>query len=124
MREVYQDVLEKTFLAFEQHPLTPSLGNNEKWLTWANWMVSNFQRTSSAVEGRNGCLSQIHHNRRGISSNYLKALTVIHNYYLERFDGTTAAERLFGKKFINPFDWLLTQMGDLPLPRCTTREVA
>lgn len=124
LREIYQDVLERMFLAFEQHPLTPSLGNNEKWLTWANWMVSNFQRTSSAVEGRNGCLSQIHHNRRGISSNYLKALTVIHNYYLERFDGTTAAERLFGKKFINPFDWLLTQMGDLPLPRCTTRGVA
>ena len=80
-------------------------------------MVSKFQRTSSAVEGRNGCLSQMHHNGRGISLMRLKVLTIIHNYYLKRSDGTTAAERLFKKKFPDPFEWVVNKMGDLPLPR-------
>ena len=46
-----------------------------------------------------------------------KALTIIHNYYLKRTDGTTAAERLFGRKFADPFEWLVEHMGDLPLAR-------
>jgi hypothetical protein len=35
-------------------------------------MVTKFQRTSSAVEGRNGYLTQMHHNRRGLSPSRLK----------------------------------------------------
>ena len=80
-------------------------------------MVSKFQRISSAVERRNGCLSQIHHNGRGISLKRLNVLTIIHNYYLKRSDGTTDAERLFKKKFSEPFEWVVNKMGDLPLPR-------
>ncbi|MCP4457984.1 MAG: hypothetical protein GY816_08170 [Cytophagales bacterium] len=87
-------------------------------------MVSNFQRTSSAVEGRNGWLSQMHHNGRGLSPKRLKALTVLHNYYLKRTDGTTAAERAFRQKFPDPLEWVVSRMGDLPLPRVSKKNLA
>ncbi|OAD18984.1 hypothetical protein THIOM_005406 [Candidatus Thiomargarita nelsonii] len=92
-------------------------GEIEQWLSWADWISGKFQRASSAIEGRNGYLSQIHHNGRGITPNRLKALTVIHNYDTKRRDGTTAAERLFDTEIPDLFDWLIEQMGDLPLPR-------
>ena len=117
LKESYLYAFEKAQLELEQHPLTSSLIQQKEWLSWAEWMVSNFQRTSSAVEGRNGCLSQIHHNGRGLTTKRLKALTILHNYYLKRFDGSTAAERLFGRKFDDPFEWLVEHMGDLPLAR-------
>ena len=33
-----------------------------RWLEWAEWMVRQYHRSSSAVEGRNGRLSQLYHN--------------------------------------------------------------
>lgn len=72
-----------------------------------------FQRSSSCVEGRNAQLSLRHHGMHRLSNRKLKALTVIHNYYLKRPDGTTAAERFFERKPIGMFDWLLDNM---PLP--------
>ena len=80
-------------------------------------MVSKFQRCSSAVEGRNGYLAQVHHNRRGLSTKRLKVSTVIHNFALKRSDGTTAAERLFGRKFPDLFEYLENNLGELPQPR-------
>ena len=70
------------------------MGTREQWQHWAIWMVSKFQRTSSAVEGRNGYLSQVHHNRRGLSTKRLKVSTVIHNFALKRSDGTTEAREV------------------------------
>jgi hypothetical protein len=81
------------------------------------WITGKFQRASSAVEGRNGCLSQLHHNGRGFSKNRLKALKTIHNFDLKRRDGTTAAQRLFKREFPDLFEWLIDQMGALPVPR-------
>ncbi len=86
-------------------------------------MARQFQRSSSAVEGRNGCLSQMYHNGRGLSEKRLRALTVIHNYGIRREDGTTAAQRLFGCEFPDPFTWLLGEMGELPLPRKARKRV-
>jgi hypothetical protein len=117
LRQIYQKALAHAQLKLQQHPLTPLYITQKKWLSWAKQMASNFQRTSSAIEGRNGWLSQMHHNGRGLSIKRLKALTVIHNYYLKRSDGTTAAERLFNKKFTDPFEVIMNKMGDLPLPR-------
>lgn len=104
---------------FEQHPFTQNLSQSdrEQWWNWGIWIVSKFQRSSSAVEGRNGYLSQIHHNRRGLSSKRLKVATVIHNFALKRNDGTTAAERLFGQQFPDLFEYLLENIGELPQPR-------
>lgn len=72
-----------------------------------------FQRSSSCVEGRNGQLSLQHHGMHRISASRLQALTVVHNFFLRRPDGTTAAERFFGAKPDVLFDQLLLR---LPMP--------
>jgi hypothetical protein len=79
-------------------------------------VVGLFQPSSSCVEGRNGRLALLHHGHTRLSAGKLKAATVIHNYVVEREDGSTAAERLFGKKQRNAFAWLLEHMPDLPRP--------
>ncbi|EDN67082.1 hypothetical protein BGP_0441 [Beggiatoa sp. PS] len=119
MKKVYRRAWEEALSIYNAHPITNKIsdGESEQWLSWADWISEKFQRASSAIEGRNGYLSQIHHNGRGITPNRLKALTVIHNYDTKRRDGTTAAERLFDAKIPDLFDWLIEQMGDLPLPR-------
>ena len=119
LRQAYQAANIKANQIFEQHPFTQSLSKSdrEQWWNWGIWMVSKFQRSSSAVEGRNGYLSQVHHNRRGLSSKRLKVTTVIHNFVLKRNDGTTAAERLFGQQFPDLFEYLVENIGELPQPR-------
>ncbi len=82
----------------------------------ANEVVGLFARSSSCVEGRNGRLALFHHGQTRLSAGRLKALTVIHNYVTMRADGTTAAERFFGKKPRNVFRWLLERLPDLPRP--------
>jgi hypothetical protein len=82
----------------------------------AKEVVGLFARSSSCVEGRNGRLSLFHHGQTRLSAARLKALTVIHNYQSTRADGTTAAERFFGKKPRDLFDWLLERLPDLPRP--------
>jgi hypothetical protein len=72
-----------------------------------------FQRSSSCTEGRNGQLSLYHHGLHSLSDRKLRALTVIHNYFIQREDGTTAAERFFGAKPPDLFDWLLAR---IPMP--------
>lgn len=54
-------------------------------------------RTSSAIEGRNGYLSRLHHSGRGLSEKDLQVLTVIHHFDLHRADGSNAAQRFFGR---------------------------
>ncbi len=119
LKQSYKEAYENAALKFEQHPLTPSFAIHPEWVSWAEWMVSNFQRSSSAVEGRNGCLSQLRHNGRGLSGNRLRALTAIHNFGLRRGDGTTAAERLFKRDFPDISEWVIERMGELPVPRCS-----
>jgi hypothetical protein len=50
-----------------------------------------FQRSSSCVEGRNAQLALRHQGIHRLGEKQLKALTVVHNYYIKRRDGTTAA---------------------------------
>lgn len=83
-----------------------------------------FQRSSSCVEGRNSQLSLRHHGMNRLSDRKLKALTVIHNYYLKRPDGTTAAERFYENRPIDMFEWLLGKMSQLPRPRSKTKIAA
>jgi hypothetical protein len=54
--------------AFHAHAFTRRLPVPvlEAWHTWATPQVLAFQRTSSAVEGRNGVLAQLHHKQRGL----------------------------------------------------------
>jgi hypothetical protein len=119
LRKNYQIAYQNAFVNLEQHPVTNGLSQLDRdcWWNWAIWMVSKFQRSSSAVEGRNGYLSQVYGLRRGISTKRLKVSTVIHNFSLKRSDGTTAAERLFGRKFPDLFEYLVENIGELPQPR-------
>ncbi|MFH1153688.1 MAG: DUF6399 domain-containing protein [Pseudomonadota bacterium] len=72
-----------------------------------------FQRSSSCVEGRNGQLSLRHHGLHRLSNRKLAALTAVHNYFIKRRDGTTPAERFFGTKPGDMFEFLL---GSIDLP--------
>ena len=72
-----------------------------------------FQRSSSCVEGRNGQLSLRHHGLRELSPRKLRVLGVLHNFVIQRSDGTTAANRFFGQPHRDLFGWLIEKM---PLP--------
>jgi hypothetical protein len=76
-----------------------------------------FQRSSSNVEGRNGYLSLRNHQLRGLDHPRKRAcLTAIHNFFLTRTDGTTAAERFFGQKPRSMFAAILASVEIPPAP--------
>ena len=76
-----------------------------------------FQRSSSHVEGRNGYLSLRNHQLRGLDRPRKRAcLTAIHNFFLTRADGTTAAERFFGQKPRSLFAAILDSVAIPPAP--------
>jgi hypothetical protein len=82
--------------------------------TEADRLAGIFQRSSSCVEGRNGVLSFRHHGLRGIPDRKRRCLTALHNYFIERTDGTTAAERFFGGK---PRDLFHAVLDSVDVPR-------
>jgi len=91
-RAKYQQAWTRASEALKDDPLTAKIteGELQSWVDRALWMVRHFHRSSSAVEGRNGCLSQMYHNGRGFTEKRLRALTVIHNYGIKHSDGSTA----------------------------------
>lgn len=83
----------------------------------AKTLAEVFQRSSSNVEGRNGYLSLRNHQLRGLDHPRKRAcLTAIHNFFLRRADGTTAAERFFGKKPRSMFAAILASVEMPPAP--------
>lgn len=118
-RRLYHEAWEKAVKIFDDDAFTKNLPADaiQYWLAWCEEKITHFQRTSSAVEGRNGCLAQVYHNRRGLTETRLQALTVIHNYGTFRADGSTPANRLYGQAFPDLFESLLGGMEPLPLPR-------
>lgn len=76
-----------------------------------------FQRSSSCVEGRNGVLSMKHHGAHRLSQRRLGALTVIHNFYTQRPDGTTAGERFFQQPHATLFEIVISRVQMLGKPR-------
>jgi hypothetical protein len=105
--------------AFERHAITQSLAPNvlADWTAWAAEQANAFQRASSAVEGRNGSLSQRHHNHRGWPKRRYKVWTVLHNFDCRASDGTTPASRFFRREFPDLFETVLAMIDDLPRPR-------
>ena len=76
-----------------------------------------FQRSSANGEGRNGYLSLRNHQLRGLDHPSKRAcLTAIHNSFLTRADGTTAAERFFGQKPRAMFATILAAVEVPPAP--------
>lgn len=119
----YQQAAQQAHTVVLNHPLTAQMDDTQRqhWVGWGQWMVAKYQRTSSAVEGRNGYLSRLHHAGRGLSAQTLQVLTIIHNFDLKRADGTTAAQRLFNHSFPDLFESVVTSMGDLPRPRKSSK---
>ena len=72
-----------------------------------------FQRSSSCTEGRNGQLALRHHSLHRISPRKLAALTVVHNFFIQRPNGSTPAQRFFEADHSSLFDYLLDHV-DLP----------
>ena len=83
----------------------------------AKRLAAVFQRSSSNVEGRNGYLSLRSHQLRGLDLPRKRAcFTAIHNFFLIRPDGTTAAERFFGQKPRSMFAAILDAVELAPAP--------
>jgi hypothetical protein len=112
-------VLQAVEEAFERHPCTLKLPAEvlTGWKAWAGEHARAFQRASSAVEGRNGYLSQMQHNHRGLPLRRYQVWTVLHNFDWRAADGTTPASRFFRQSFPDLFESVLLQSDELPMPR-------
>ena len=111
--------LEAVQAACDSHPISEQLAPDvlESWKAWAAAQAKAFQRASSAVEGRNGYLSGMHHNHRGLPKGRYKVWTVLHNFDCYASDGTTPAARFFRRGFPDLFETVLAKIEDLPRPR-------
>ena len=114
-----QRVWEAVQAAFHTHALTQQLPAYalKDWRRWATQQVHAFQRTSSAVEGRNGALAQLHQNQRGLPQQRYKVWTVLQNFDCRAPDGTTPAARFFRRTFPDLFETVLSHIEVLPRPR-------
>jgi hypothetical protein len=105
--------------AFERHPCTQRLAPDvlAEWKAWAAEHARAFPRASSAVEGRNGYLSQMQHKHRGLPKRRSQGGTVLHNCDCRAPDGATPASRLFRRGFPALCESVLPQIDDFPWPR-------
>ena len=112
-------VLQAVAEVFERHPCTRQLTPEvlAGWKAWAAEHAKAFQRASSAVEGRNGYLSQMQHNHRGLPLRRYQVWTVLHNFDCWAADGTTPASRFFRRSFPDLFESVLSHIEELPMPR-------
>src|SRR5205085_3970260 len=112
-------VLQAVTEAFERHRCTRQLKPEvlAAWKSWAAEHAKAFQRASSAVEGRNGSLSQMQHNHRGLPTRRYPVWTALHNFDCRATDGTTPASRFFRRSFPDLFESVLSQIDELPMPR-------
>jgi hypothetical protein len=112
-------VLQAVEEAFERHACTRQLKPEllAGWKAWAAEHAKAFQRASSAVEGRNGYLSQMQHNHRGLPRRRYQVWTVLHNFDCWAADGTTPASRFFRRSFPDLFESVLSHIEELPMPR-------
>jgi hypothetical protein len=89
----------------------------------AKRLAAVFQRSSSNVEGRNGYLSLRSHQLRGLDlPRKRECFTTMHNFFLTRPDGTTAAERFFGQKPRSMFAAILDSVDLAPAPLSPPRK--
>jgi Family of unknown function (DUF6399) len=89
----------------------------------AKRLAAVFQRSSSNVEGRNGYLSLRSHQLRGLDlPRKRECFTAMHNFFLTRPDGTTAAERFFGQKPRSMFAAILDSVELAPAPLSPPRK--
>jgi hypothetical protein len=119
-------VLQAVAEVFERHPCTRQLKPEvlAGWKVWAAEHAKAFQRASSAVEGRNGYLSQMQHNHRGLPTRRYPVWTALHNFDGRAADGTTPASRFFRRSFPDLFESVLSKIDELPMPRQRRQAIA
>ena len=119
-------VLQAVEDAFARHSCTRQLNSEvlAGWKAWAAEHARAFQRASSAVEGRNGYLSQMQHNHRGLPTRRYQVWTVLHNFDGRAADGTIPASRFFRRSFPDLFESVLAQLDELPVPRQRRQAIA
>ncbi len=112
--------------AWQRHPITQQLASEvlADWTRWAAQQAKAFQRASSAVEGRNGYLSQMQHNHRGLPMRRYQVWTALHNFDHRASDGTTPASRFFRREFPDLFETVLSHIEELPRPRQRSQVMA
>jgi hypothetical protein len=112
-------VLQAVEDAFARHACTRQRQPEVRasWKAWAGDHARAFQRASSAVEGRNGSLSQRQHHHRGLPMGRYPVWTVLHNFDCRAADGTTPASRFFRRSFPDLFERVLLLIDELPIPR-------
>jgi hypothetical protein len=98
------------------------LEKRQQLLNFADQMAMIFQRSSSCVEGRNGALSLRYHGLRGLTQRKQKSSVIMANYYAKRADGTTAAQRFFGKEPRDLFKEILKGVDVPRRPRSPPRK--
>jgi hypothetical protein len=112
--------------AFERHPCTRQRTPEvlAGWQVWAAEHAKAFQRASSAVEGRNGSLSQMPHNHRGLPTRRSQVWTALHNFDGRAADGTTPASRFFRRSFPDLLESVLSKSDEWPMPRQRRQAIA
>ncbi len=91
-----------------------SPGEQDTLKSKAKTLAEVFQRSSSNVEGRNGYPTLRNHQLRGLDHPRKRAcLTAMHNFFLTRPDGMTAAERFCGQK---PRSLYAAMLGTVEIP--------
>ena len=105
--------------AFDTPAITQQLAPDvlEGWQAWAAEQANALQRAASAVAGRNGSLSHMHPNHRGLPKRRSKVWTVLHNFDGRAANGTTPASRFFRQGFPDLFETVLSHVDGLPRPR-------
>src|SRR4029450_8704978 len=102
-------------------PLSPEV--QHQLCDEAKRLATVFQRSSSNVEGRNGYLSLRSHQLQGLDlPRKRQCFTAIHNFFLARPDGTTAAERFFSQKPRSMFTAILESVELAPAPLSPSRK--
>ena len=122
LKRYYQNKVNEAQTQLDAHKLTPE-HLNYNWLDWAKAMTVKYQRTTSAIEGRNARLAHHYFSSRGIRKAHICVLTILHNFWIKRDDDTTAAERLCDFKPPNLFEYLLKNMDNLPLLRIRNKKI-
>lgn len=86
-------------------------------------IAETFQRSTSSVEGRNGGLSLIMHRFHHLGEKTLKVLGIVHNFGTRRKeDASTAAERFFGAKHGDLFEYLIEKVRIPGRPQVQVRK--
>jgi hypothetical protein len=91
--------------------------DTQNWKGYFATMPKAYQRASSAIEGRNGYLSQMHHNHRGLPQRRYQVWTLLYNFDCRSSDGTTPASRFFRRNFPDLFETVLAHIEELPRSR-------